>query len=302
MKNILNISVIAALAILPMAANATPTIGTIPAEPVDATANTNVASTSFVRGAYNAAVAVANAENARAVGVEGNLGNLNTTDKTSLVGAINSLAGATVKGVKVNGTGLTPDSEGKVNVTVAEGATNGTVAVNGTDVAVHGLKGAAYLDANQIATQAGTYDDTTSQIGQTTIQGAIQALDSTVDGLTTGTTVSDGNYIRAANTVAGNLGALDTQVKTNADNITTLNSADTVAGSVANTVKTTAANATYDNTTSGLTGDTLQEAIDEVAASVATQGAKVLKVYTTWNTNDNQEVTLTAPTPVTPEP
>ena len=38
-------------------------------------------------------------------------------------------------------------------------------------------------------------------------------------------------------------------------------------------------------------------AINEVAGSVATQSAKVLKVYTTWNTDTNQEVTLTNPTP-----
>lgn len=94
MKKLLNISVIAALAILPVAANATPTIGTVPAEPVDATANTNVASTSFVRGAYNAAVAVANAENARATAAEGNLATLTTTEKGSLVGAINEVNSA----------------------------------------------------------------------------------------------------------------------------------------------------------------------------------------------------------------
>ena len=52
-----------------------------------------------------------------------------------------------VLGVQVNATDLTPDSTTKkVNVTVAEGATNGTVAVNGSDVAVHGLDAAAYKD------------------------------------------------------------------------------------------------------------------------------------------------------------
>lgn len=49
-----------------------------------------------------------------------------------------------IEGVQVNGSDLTPDSNKKVNVTIAEGATNGTVAVNGTDVAVHGLGSAAY--------------------------------------------------------------------------------------------------------------------------------------------------------------
>lgn len=238
MKKLLNISVIAALAVLPMAANATPTYGSVPAEPVDATANTNVASTSFVRGAYNAAVAVANAEYQRATGVEGTLSNLTTTDKSSLVNAINELtdsenigydnttsgltadnvqdaideiagtAGSAIQEVQVNGTALTP-ANGAVNVTVAEGSTNGTVAVNGVDVDVHGLGSAAFVNTGALADTAGTYD----------------------------------------------------------------------------------------NTGSGLTATTIQDAIDEVAGSVATQSAKVLKVYTTWNTDTNQEVTLTNPTP-----
>ena len=50
----------------------------------------------------------------------------------------------TIEGVQVNGSDLTPDSSDKVNITIAEGATNGTVAVNGSDVAVHGLGSAAY--------------------------------------------------------------------------------------------------------------------------------------------------------------
>lgn len=52
-----------------------------------------------------------------------------------------------VLGVQVNAADLTPDTTTKkVNVTIAEGATNGTVAVNGTDVAVHGLGTSAYVD------------------------------------------------------------------------------------------------------------------------------------------------------------
>lgn len=48
-----------------------------------------------------------------------------------------------IEEVQVNGTALSVTSKA-VNVTVAEGATNGTIAVNSTDVAVHGLGTAAY--------------------------------------------------------------------------------------------------------------------------------------------------------------
>jgi len=37
---------------------------------------------------------------------------------------------------------------------VVEGSTNGTIAVDGTDVAVHGLKSAAYTESSAYATAA----------------------------------------------------------------------------------------------------------------------------------------------------
>lgn len=49
-----------------------------------------------------------------------------------------------IESVKVNGSALTPDANKAVNVTVAQGSANGTLAVNGSDVAVKGLGSAAY--------------------------------------------------------------------------------------------------------------------------------------------------------------
>ena len=49
--------------------------------------------------------------------------------------------------VKVNGSALTPDENKAVNVTVTTGSDNGTVKVNGSDVAVKGLKSAAFTEA-----------------------------------------------------------------------------------------------------------------------------------------------------------
>lgn len=49
-----------------------------------------------------------------------------------------------LEGVKVNGEELTIAADKTVDILVAEGATNGTIAVNGKDVAVHGLGSAAY--------------------------------------------------------------------------------------------------------------------------------------------------------------
>lgn len=52
----------------------------------------------------------------------------------------------TIESVKVNGTALEPDGKKAVDITVEEGATNGTVKVNGTDVKVKGLNSLAYKE------------------------------------------------------------------------------------------------------------------------------------------------------------
>lgn len=53
-------------------------------------------------------------------------------------------ADSAIQSVKVNGTALTPDSNKAVDVLIVEGTNNGTVKVNGTDVAVHGLANTAF--------------------------------------------------------------------------------------------------------------------------------------------------------------
>lgn len=108
--------------------------------------------------------------------------------KTELLTALNVEDGAEVniiESVKVNGSALTPDANRAVNVTVAEGATNGTVAVNGTDVAVHGLGSAAY-------TASTAYD------AAGTAASAIAALDASITNTATGSTDSYGNVPVAA--------------------------------------------------------------------------------------------------------
>lgn len=54
---------------------------------------------------------------------------------------------APVKEVRVNDAILSTDNAGAVNITIVEGTTDGTIAVNDTDVSIHGLKSAAYKEA-----------------------------------------------------------------------------------------------------------------------------------------------------------
>ena len=87
--------------------------------------------------------------------------------KTELLTALNVQDGAQVnviESVKVNGSALTPDANKAVDVLVAEGATNGTIAVNGTDVAVHGLGTAAYTASTDYDT-AGAAQEVYAAIG-----------------------------------------------------------------------------------------------------------------------------------------
>lgn len=115
--------------------------------------------------------------------------------KSEMLTALNVEDGAEVniiESVKVNGSALTPDSNRAVNVTVAEGSTNGTVAVNGSDVTVHGLGSAAYTastayDASGAAATAkseviGTSSDAASA---STIYGAKAYADAATGSIAT---------------------------------------------------------------------------------------------------------------------
>ena len=79
----------------------------------------------------------------------------NDITKEELQTALNVADGADVslvQGVQVNGVDVTPDGDKKVNIAIAEGTTNGSVAVNGTDVSVKGLDTMAYQKAEDYVT------------------------------------------------------------------------------------------------------------------------------------------------------
>lgn len=107
------------------------------------------------------------AETNRAQGVEGNLSDLTTTDKTSLVDAINELDGdiSSIEGT-IEGFGdiVTHDADEFATAVqgekadtalqpedITEGSTDGAISVDGTDVPVHGLGTAAYADSSDFA-------------------------------------------------------------------------------------------------------------------------------------------------------
>ncbi len=109
-----------------------------------------------------------------------------TADKNKLSGVASGAQVNVIETVKVNNTALTPSSKA-VDITVATGSTNGTLAVNGSDVAVKGLGSAAYTNSNAYATAA-----------QGTAAGtALQSLSKT-----------DGTYVKLTVSKSGTAGSI----------------------------------------------------------------------------------------------
>ena len=139
--------------------------------------------------------------------------------KSELLTALNVEDGAEVniiESVQVNGSALTPDANRAVNVTVAEGSTNGTVAVNGSDVAVHGLGTAAYTAssdydaAGTAAAAVAALDATESQtagtdglaLSITEVDGVITSISGSI---ASGTYLDTTNYVMATDSEIDNL-------------------------------------------------------------------------------------------------
>ena len=136
-------------------------------------------------------------------GLDGN-GNLTDTGYKAAdfaTAAQGAKADSAIQGVKVNGAELTADGDKKVNVTIAEGTANGTVKVNGSDVAVHGLKSAAYTDSSDYATaDQGSKADSaiqTVKVNGTALSANDNAVDVTIaEGTANGTVKVNGSDVK----------------------------------------------------------------------------------------------------------
>ena len=281
MKKLLNISVIAALAVLPVAANAARTVTAQDNVTAGAEANA-MATASYVQGAYNAANSQINAlisDTAVAEKQEGVYAAIHAGDKVSenLIALDNAVAGLTGNGensvenkIKTEAedadytnttSGLTADTigeaidevEGRVDTletkmgsTSLSGVT-GLTATTATGAIVE-LQNDKQEKSDSQVTNAGNYlttgygvganlqalDTAVGKVGTGThntgiaagnsVAANIEALDTAIGSINSasGALSQNGNYITTTNTVAQNLGALDTQVKANEDDIDTI--------------------------------------------------------------------------------
>ena len=169
MNKIFGISLIAVLTVSPLMAwaeGANPTAATSSSEPylgkdITDADRASTASAAYVKGAYNAAIGaineVANTANGAVqsvtegttngtikvddteVSVHG-LGSAAFTDASAYATNIQGTkADSAVQTVKINGTALNEDANHDVNLTITTGSSAGTIAVNGTNVAVNGV-------------------------------------------------------------------------------------------------------------------------------------------------------------------
>ena len=135
-------------------------------------AGTALQKADVVQGSTNGTISVKGTD----VPVKG-LGSAAYTDSGAYATAAQgTLATNAVRTVKVNGTALTADSNKAVNVTVAQGSTNGTIAVNGADVAVKGLGTAAYTASSAYATAA------QGELAESAVQSVTAATDQMANG------------------------------------------------------------------------------------------------------------------------
>ena len=115
-------------------------------------------------------------------------GAMSAADFDKLASVAASAQVNTIEGVQVNGADLTPDASKKVNVTVTTGTNNGTIAVNGSDVAVTGLKGAAFAETTDFdeagAAEAASGAAITAVVGDMTGDTkTLGALQDAIEGL-----------------------------------------------------------------------------------------------------------------------
>lgn len=139
----------------------------------------------------------------------------NTAEQNAKTYADGLIAGLDVEDTAVEGQYVSQvvEVDGKIQVTraqlpakpvIAEGATNGTISVDGQDVAVHGLKSAAYTDATDYATAAqGALADSALQkddIATGSANGtiAVDGTDVAVKGLGSAAYTESGAYATAA--------------------------------------------------------------------------------------------------------
>ena len=276
MKKILSVSILAMLAVAPLAANADPvvTTGHYNGQKVSvgtnatADADKGIAAVGYVKGAYNAAVEVVNQEYDRATDAEDAL--------STRIGTLSANGNYMDKDASVSANLAALDGRIKTNTDHIGTWTN----LNNSGALANGNNADLVTAVNALNTALGTAGSESTVGSGYNYIGSSHFAD------------TDPNSTADDNTVANNLGALDTQVKANEDAITILNGADTNSNSVLGRIKNNAKDASFatSHTTSGtsvlssaqtISGaiDTLDSEIVKLEGGVGVTGSVSKKIY-----------------------
>lgn len=130
-----------------------------------------------------------------------------------------------IEAVQVNSTGLTPDGNRAVNITIAEGSANGTILVNEQPIAVHGLGSAAYTEASDYQAKftdgsatVATFTNNTLTLTSVSQSGGKISDGDTITTLTFASTPTDTNKIVTQSDISGIVGAMVYQGTVTIDN------------------------------------------------------------------------------------
>lgn len=273
MKKLLSVSILAMIAVSPLAAQATGAYDANKAKASTDNSDVGIAAVGYVKGAYNAAIDVINAENARAVEAEGAI---NTKIGTKLTGdnvehsTLYQNANETIHEslealeTAIDGLGTTA---GNTYVTKGSAA---SVAVSGKDlhyVTADGTKVGENLGKldDQVytnTTNIGTIGDLTTNannVNVSNLSGAVHQLDTKLGTVTN-----------------ANLKSTDTNITTVVGAIAELNGAANVPGSVSYKVNTDAQTAAFstnntgDNAANLTSANTIKTAIDTLDTKLGT--------------------------------
>lgn len=288
MNKLLGVSIAAMLAVTPMMANATTANhrALTPATVGNVSENQNIATTSYVKGAYNAVADEVNAiAGDIAITTVGNetLNNINTTDSIATnvktldakMGDVSTLASGAAANSVLTEQGNAADLVTAViaiNDALATTTGDATVGTGTYNYVVAGATGASNLVRLDTAmgkqATGGNYIGATVGDNSTTLSANIAALDTAVGTTTNGTIVRAIGIGTNQKTVAQNLKDLDTQVELNRGAVATLNGSVSTDGSVLKTIKENAQTADFTATASGLSNGTLAQAINQVQTNL----------------------------------
>ena len=250
---------------------------------VDATANTNVATTSFVRGAYNAMATAVNTAIGQA--------NTDIAAKQDQLTAGGNNVSATVKTTVGDATGANAATDTALVTEKAvrdaiDDAKSATTYTQGSGISISNNEiSASGITTSNIAANAGIVKTQLAQGVQDSLGLADSAVQSVTTGESNGTIKVDGTAVSVyglGDAAYTNASAYATAAQgTKADN------ADTHIGDMSNLTGT---------------ATTLVGAIEEVRTAAGNAGNKVLPVYGTWNSDSSTGNATLTDAPAQQEP